>query len=191
MSGAAACTFLQGFHFIFPLCFTQVMRWMEQCSYIAASRIGRSGHLLIGSVDSLFFASPTRVGDIMYISAQVPGPSEILPANYNGNPTCKQLFFASPTRVADIMYISAQVPDLLKPLPVRLLHPEPYFKHFSRCAATGRVWKHQRARRDGRAPDICGLSFILGALRAAQVMEVFGSSSEVTISVCGETSAHP
>ena len=52
----------------------QVMRWMEQCSYIAASRIGRSGHLLIGSVDSLFFASPTRVGDIMYISAQVPEP---------------------------------------------------------------------------------------------------------------------
>jgi hypothetical protein len=52
-------------------CLDQVMRWMEQCSYIAASRIGRSGHLLIGSVDSLFFASPTRVGDIMYVTAQV------------------------------------------------------------------------------------------------------------------------
>ena len=47
---------------------------MEQCSYIAASRIGRSGHLLIGSVDSLFFASPTRVGDIMYVTAQVRAP---------------------------------------------------------------------------------------------------------------------
>lgn len=49
----------------------QVMRWMEQCAYIAASRIGRSGHLLTGSLDSLAFAQPTRVGDIMYITAQV------------------------------------------------------------------------------------------------------------------------
>lgn len=51
--------------------FAQVMRWMEQCSYIAGSRIGRSGHLLTGSLDSLAFAQPTRVGDIMYITAQV------------------------------------------------------------------------------------------------------------------------
>ncbi len=49
----------------------QVMRWMEQCAYIAASRIGRSGHLLTGSLDSLAFAQPTRVGDIMYVTAQV------------------------------------------------------------------------------------------------------------------------
>ena len=47
------------------------MRWMEQCAYIAASRIGRSGHLLTGSLDSLAFAQPTRVGDIMYVTAQV------------------------------------------------------------------------------------------------------------------------
>lgn len=47
------------------------MRWMEQCSYIAASRVGRSGHLLTGSMDSLAFAQPTRVADIMYITAQV------------------------------------------------------------------------------------------------------------------------
>ncbi|CAL5223884.1 g6477 [Coccomyxa viridis] len=51
----------------------QVMRWMEQCAYIAASRIGRSGHLLTGSLDSLAFAQPTRVGDIMYVTAQVTG----------------------------------------------------------------------------------------------------------------------
>ena len=44
---------------------------MEQCAYIAASRIGRSGHLLTGSLDSLAFAQPTRVGDIMYVTAQV------------------------------------------------------------------------------------------------------------------------
>ena len=43
---------------------------MEQCSYIAASRVGRSGHLLTGSMDSLAFAQPTRVADIMYITAQ-------------------------------------------------------------------------------------------------------------------------
>ena len=53
----------------------QVMRWMEQCAYIAASRIGRSGHLLTGSLDSVAFAQPTRVGDIMYITAQVRAPA--------------------------------------------------------------------------------------------------------------------
>ena len=47
------------------------MRWMEQCAYIAASRIGRSGHLLTGALDNLAFAQPTRVGDIMYVTAQV------------------------------------------------------------------------------------------------------------------------
>lgn len=49
----------------------QVMIWMEQCSYIAASRVGRGGHLLTGSMDSIAFANPTRVGDILYITAQV------------------------------------------------------------------------------------------------------------------------
>ena len=50
----------------------QVMRWMEQCAYIAASRVGRGGHLLTGSMDSIIFTQPTRVGDVMYITAQVP-----------------------------------------------------------------------------------------------------------------------
>jgi len=55
------------------------MRWMEQCAYIAASRIGRSGHLLTGALDSLAFAQPTRVGDIMYVTAQVgPNPYVVL-----------------------------------------------------------------------------------------------------------------
>ncbi len=48
------------------------MRWMEQCAYIAASRVGRGGHLLTGSMDSIVFTQPTRVGDVMYITAQVP-----------------------------------------------------------------------------------------------------------------------
>ena len=56
----------------------QVMRWMEQCAYIAASRIGRSGHLLTGSLDSLAFAQPTRVGDIVYVTAQVWLPAALL-----------------------------------------------------------------------------------------------------------------
>ena len=49
----------------------QVMRWMEQCAYIAASRVGRGGHLLTGSMDGIAFTQPTRVGDVMYITAQV------------------------------------------------------------------------------------------------------------------------
>ena len=44
---------------------------MEQCAYIAASRVGRGGHLLTGSMDGIAFTQPTRVGDVMYITAQV------------------------------------------------------------------------------------------------------------------------
>ncbi|KAK9817590.1 hypothetical protein WJX74_006701 [Apatococcus lobatus] len=51
----------------------QVMGWMEQCAYIAASRVGRGGHLLTGSMDSIAFARSTRIGDIMYISSMVTG----------------------------------------------------------------------------------------------------------------------
>ena len=55
------------------LCRWQVMRWMEQAAYIAASRVGRGGrHLLLASMDSIAFRHPTRVGDILYVSAQVP-----------------------------------------------------------------------------------------------------------------------
>lgn len=49
----------------------QVMRWMEQCSFIAASRVGRGHFLLTGAMDDIAFAQPTRVGDILYITAQV------------------------------------------------------------------------------------------------------------------------
>lgn len=51
------------------------MWWMEQCAYIAASRVGRGTHLLTGGMDSLAFSQPTRVGDIMYITAQVISPA--------------------------------------------------------------------------------------------------------------------
>lgn len=50
---------------------------MEQCAYIAASRVGRGSYLLTGSLDSLAFAHPTRVGDSMYITAQASTYSEL------------------------------------------------------------------------------------------------------------------
>jgi hypothetical protein len=50
----------------------QVMWWMEQCAYISASRL-RGHHLLTAGMDSVAFARPTHVGDIMYITAQVCG----------------------------------------------------------------------------------------------------------------------
>eukprot|EP00887_Chlorella_sp_A99_P007792 scaffold20.g7792.t1 len=49
----------------------QVMRWMEQCAFISASRVCRGGHLLTAAMDGVAFSTPTRVGDIMYIEAQV------------------------------------------------------------------------------------------------------------------------
>jgi acyl-CoA hydrolase len=52
----------------------QVMRWMEHTAYIAASRVaGRGGHthLLTAAMDGVAFAAPSRVGDVLYVSAQV------------------------------------------------------------------------------------------------------------------------
>jgi Thioesterase superfamily len=61
-------------------CGAQVMRWMEMAAYIAASRVGRGGrHLLTASMDSIAFRHPTRVGDILYVSAQVPEAAHICP----------------------------------------------------------------------------------------------------------------
>jgi acyl-CoA hydrolase len=46
------------------------MSWMEQCAYISASRL-RGTHLLTAGMDSVTFAASTKVGDILYITAQV------------------------------------------------------------------------------------------------------------------------
>ncbi|GIL77220.1 hypothetical protein Vretifemale_6713 [Volvox reticuliferus] len=48
----------------------QVMSWMEQCAYISASRL-RAPAMLTAAMDSVSFVRPTRVGDILYITAQV------------------------------------------------------------------------------------------------------------------------
>ncbi|KAG2491478.1 hypothetical protein HYH03_010263 [Edaphochlamys debaryana] len=48
----------------------QVMSWMEQCAYISASRLRAPG-LLTAAMDSVSFVRPTRVGDILYVTAQV------------------------------------------------------------------------------------------------------------------------
>ncbi|KAJ3122315.1 Acyl-coenzyme A thioesterase 11 [Nowakowskiella sp. JEL0407] len=44
----------------------QIMRWMEYCSVMSASRHTRS-HLLTASIDSLNFLLPTRIGDIVIV----------------------------------------------------------------------------------------------------------------------------
>ncbi|PSC70724.1 Acyl-coenzyme A thioesterase 11 [Micractinium conductrix] len=49
----------------------QVMRWMEQCAFIAASRVCRGGYLLTAAMDSISFLNPTRVGDTVYVEGQV------------------------------------------------------------------------------------------------------------------------
>lgn len=52
----------------------QILQWMEAAAFVAASRLGRGGrHLLTASMDSIAFRHPTRVGDILYVSAQVTG----------------------------------------------------------------------------------------------------------------------
>jgi len=52
------------------------MRWMEQCAFIAASRVGRGISLLTAGMDSIAFACPTRVGDTVYIEGQVSALEE-------------------------------------------------------------------------------------------------------------------
>ena len=47
------------------------MRWMEQCAFIAASRVARGGYLLTAALDSVSFLNPTRVGDTVYVEGQV------------------------------------------------------------------------------------------------------------------------
>ena len=49
----------------------QVMRWMEQCAFIAASRVARGGFLLTAAMDSISFLNPARVGDTVYVESQV------------------------------------------------------------------------------------------------------------------------
>lgn len=47
-----------------------IMRWIEECAAIAASRHARS-HLLTTSIDSLQFLAPTKVGDAIHLRACV------------------------------------------------------------------------------------------------------------------------
>ena len=44
---------------------------MEQCAFIAASRVARGGYLLTAAMDSISFLHPTRVGDNVYVEGQV------------------------------------------------------------------------------------------------------------------------
>lgn len=48
----------------------QVMSWMEQCAYISASRLRGQRHLTAG-MDSVVLARTTKVGDVLYVTAQV------------------------------------------------------------------------------------------------------------------------
>lgn len=63
---------------------------MEQCSYIAASRL-RGWHLLTAGMDSVRFAASTRVGDVLYITAQVTAifssSLEVMVSVYGESPT--------------------------------------------------------------------------------------------------------
>jgi acyl-CoA hydrolase len=61
------------------------MRWMEQCAYISASRL-RGGHMLTAGMDSVVFANATRVGDVLYVTAQVRAPSLALPSEAGVRP---------------------------------------------------------------------------------------------------------
>lgn len=52
-------------------CIAYLRRWMEQCAYISGSRISRGAHLVTASMDSIAFSNPTKVGDVLYVTAQV------------------------------------------------------------------------------------------------------------------------
>jgi acyl-CoA thioesterase 11 len=49
----------------------QIMAWMEVGAYVSASRFSHTGTLVMASLDSLSFLSPTKVGDLVHIVAKV------------------------------------------------------------------------------------------------------------------------
>ncbi len=54
------------------------MRWMEQCAFVAASRVCRGGYMLTATMDSISFLKPTRVGDTVYIAPALTISDEAL-----------------------------------------------------------------------------------------------------------------
>jgi acyl-CoA hydrolase len=135
---------------------------MEQCAYISASRL-RAQHVLTAAMDVVVFKAPTRVGDVMYITAQVGGTSSWAEAGRGAQPApchpaprrCRP---ASRLRLTPaggqgltwpplLLLADSALPSLTPPLPSPPRPPPP-------------PW---------------------------QVSAVFGSSLEVMVSVFGET----
>jgi acyl-CoA hydrolase len=54
----------------------QILQWIEQCAFIAGTRVARSNKLLTACMDEISFSTPTRVGDTLYVEAQVTAAFE-------------------------------------------------------------------------------------------------------------------
>ena len=50
---------------------------MEQCAYISASRLRGLRHLTAG-MDTVTLARTTKVGDVLYVTAQVRGAARVV-----------------------------------------------------------------------------------------------------------------
>lgn len=134
-----------------------MMRWMEQCAFIAASRVARGGFLLTAAMDSISFLNPTRVGDTVYVEGQVRGCTR----------ECGRLCGA----LAGWEGLRLDVQEGFQNL------PSPHCVQAA-CAQAARLWA-------GPAPrPHAGL---LPASPFQQVTAIFGSSVEVMISLWGET----
>ena len=97
----------------------QVMRWMEQCAFIAASRVCRGGHLLTAAMDSISFLSPTRVGDMMFVEGQVSGAAAVA-AVVRRNAACCRLCNESSTVPSGAAQRSPCLPPTPMPRPAPL-----------------------------------------------------------------------
>lgn len=73
----------------------QVMKWMEECAFISARRLG-GGLATTAGFDSLAFERPTKVGHVMYMTSQVTaifGTSmEVLVSVHGEDPVVGEVF---------------------------------------------------------------------------------------------------
>lgn len=74
----------------------QILAWIEQVAFISASRMRQGPHFLTAGIDSVSFAAPTRVGDILYLTSQVTAifssSMEVMVSVHGENPSKGQLF---------------------------------------------------------------------------------------------------
>ena len=97
----------------------QILAWIEQVAFISASRMRQGPHFLTAGIDSVSFAAPTYVGDILYLTSQVTAifssSMEVMVSIHGENPSKGQLFHCADAFVT-VVTVEAGEHFVAKPL---------------------------------------------------------------------------